>query len=93
MTALLLQTRFERRRAAMLAALAAAVVCALTVRAQDPTLRYGGQIPPEVDTIYQRGLAWLANAQDSSGSWKGGNEGLRGGWHLRDGVPGQRRRS
>ena len=44
-------------------------------RAQDPTLRFGGQIPPEVDTIYQRGLAWLANSQGSDGHWKGGNEG------------------
>lgn len=42
---------------------------------QDPTLRYGGQIPPEVDNVYQRGLAWLANAQGSDGTWKGGNEG------------------
>lgn len=45
-------------------------------RAQDPTLRFGGQIPPEVDTIYQRGLDWLSNAQSSEGGWKGnGNEG------------------
>lgn len=38
--------------------------------AQDPTLRFGGQIPPEVDTVYQRGLAWLANTQTPEGSWK-----------------------
>lgn len=44
-------------------------------RAQDPGLRFGGQIPPEVDTIYDRGLAWLAAAQAPDGSWKGGNEG------------------
>ncbi len=44
--------------------------------AQDPTLRFGGQIPPDVDTIYERGLAWLANAQSPEGPWKGGgNEG------------------
>ena len=44
-------------------------------RGQDPTLRYGGQIPPEADTIYQRGLAWLASTQAADGSWKDSNEG------------------
>jgi len=45
------------------------------IHAQDPSLRFGGQIPPEVDTIYERGLAWLAQAQTPEGEWKGGNEG------------------
>lgn len=44
-------------------------------RSQDPTLRFGGQIPVEVDTIYERGLAWLAAAQDANGGWSGGNYG------------------
>jgi len=43
--------------------------------AQDPSLRFGGQIPPDVDTIYDRGLAFLAAAQAPDGSWKGPNEG------------------
>jgi hypothetical protein len=43
--------------------------------AQDPSLRYGGQIPPEVDMIYQHGLAWLVSTQAPDGSWKGNNEG------------------
>ncbi|MDB6155533.1 MAG: hypothetical protein JWL90_3986 [Chthoniobacteraceae bacterium] len=43
--------------------------------AQDPSLRFGGQIPPEVDRIYERGLTWLAAAQSPEGNWKGSNEG------------------
>jgi len=43
--------------------------------AQDPSLRFGGPIPPEVDRIYERGLVWLAAAQSEDGSWKGGHEG------------------
>jgi len=43
--------------------------------AQDPNLRFGGQIPPEVDTVYARGLTWLAAAQTPEGNWKGSNEG------------------
>lgn len=46
-----------------------------TVSAQDPSLRFGGEMPPEVETIYERGLAWLAANQDDKGSWQGGNTG------------------
>jgi len=44
-------------------------------RAQDPSLRYGGQIPPEVDTMYQHGLAWLVTNQQQDGSWPGNYQG------------------
>ncbi len=44
-------------------------------RAQDSSLRYGGQIPPEVDTIYEHGLAWLVANQAQDGSWPGNNQG------------------
>jgi hypothetical protein len=46
-----------------------------SARAQDSTLRFGGQIPPDVDTIYEHGLAWLAANQASDGSWPGPNQG------------------
>ncbi|HSJ04157.1 MAG: squalene--hopene cyclase [Verrucomicrobium sp.] len=55
--------------------LGASLLGASTLRAQDPSLRFGGQIPPEVVTVYERGLAWLTAAQSPEGSWKGGNEG------------------
>jgi hypothetical protein len=44
-------------------------------RGQDPTLRFGGQISPDVDTIYERGLGWLATAQNPDGTWKGSYNG------------------
>jgi hypothetical protein len=43
--------------------------------AQDPALRFGGQIPPEVDLVYERGLEWLAKAQSAEGAWVDGNAG------------------
>lgn len=43
--------------------------------AQDPSLRFGGAIPQEVETVYERGLAWLASKQSDAGSWQGGHDG------------------
>lgn len=38
-------------------------------RAQDASLRFGTQIPPEVHTTYEKGLAWLAANQSPNGTW------------------------
>jgi hypothetical protein len=46
-----------------------------TLRAQDPSLRFGGEMPPEVETMYERGLAWLAANQGQDGSWQGNQTG------------------
>src|SRR5262245_47006202 len=42
--------------------------------AQDPALRFGGVIPQEVDTIYERGLGWLAANQQDDGDWSGSGQ-------------------
>jgi hypothetical protein len=55
--------------------LALAIAAATCARAQDSSLRYGGQIPPEVDTIYEHGLAWLVANQAQDGSWSGPQQG------------------
>ncbi len=47
----------------------------LPCRAQDPTLRFGGQISPDVDAIYERGLRWLAANQAADGSWQANYQG------------------
>lgn len=38
------------------------------------SLEFGGEIPPEVETIYDRGLNYLARAQDETGSWRSRSE-------------------
>jgi hypothetical protein len=40
--------------------------------AQLPQLRSGGEIPPEVDTIYEKGLTWLVQKQGPDGRWSDG---------------------
>ncbi len=41
---------------------------------QDSSIRLGNEIPPEVDTIYERGLAYLARTQGEDGSWRSRSE-------------------
>ena len=43
--------------------------------AQDSAIRMGGEIPPEVDEIYDRGLSWLASKQGEDGAWQDGQSG------------------
>jgi len=58
-----------------LALLLTAIFACSSAHAQDSTLRYGGQIPPEVDTIYEHGLAWLVANQAQDGSWPSNYQG------------------
>ena len=59
----------------LLALLLAGVLGTSKANAQDPALRFGGAIPAEVETVYERGLAWLAEKQSEQGGWQGGNDG------------------
>lgn len=38
-------------------------------------LRFGGAIPLEAESVYERGLGWLASKQSDEGAWQGGNTG------------------
>ena len=42
--------------------------------AQPPSIRVGEVVPRDVREIYDRGLQFLANAQNEGGDWKGGGE-------------------
>lgn len=43
--------------------------------AQDPQIRFGTQVPTEVEAIYSRGLAWLTDQQTENGNWPGSHSG------------------
>ncbi|MEM6915834.1 MAG: squalene--hopene cyclase, partial [Verrucomicrobiota bacterium] len=58
-------------------AIATAVVLTglpLTSWGQVPSIRYGNEIPEEVETIYERGLGFLSEAQSESGTWRSRSE-------------------
>lgn len=42
--------------------------------AQGPTLRFGNDIPPEVEAIYDRGLTFLSTSQAEDGTWRSRSE-------------------
>lgn len=42
---------------------------------QDPEIRFGARVPPEVESIYESGLAWLAQKQSDTGQWQDSNQG------------------
>ncbi len=42
--------------------------------AQGPAVRLGGEIPSEVQTVYERGLSYLATSQKEDGTWRGRSE-------------------
>ncbi len=39
---------------------------------QDPEIRFGAAVPPDVEIIYERGLQWLVKNQHQDGTWHGG---------------------
>jgi hypothetical protein len=62
-------------RATIPAVLLAVMLLPGIVRAQDPQLRFGSDVPREVEQIYEKGLKWLAENQSSSGNWDTGDAG------------------
>ncbi len=46
--------------------------------AQDPSLRFGAKVPVDVQTIYDRGLKYLAETQKDNGAWHTGSSGSHG---------------
>lgn len=65
-----------RHSSLVICAVLVVFLCPAPAPAQDPSLRFGGAIPQEVDTIYERGLAWLAANQQENGDWQ--NSGQNG---------------
>lgn len=60
-----------RRSGAVRCIVVLMLVCRIAA-AQDPQLRFGTTIPTEVETVYEKGLEWLAENQSKNGGWDGG---------------------
>ena len=50
-------------------------VASTLAQGQDPQIRFGTQVPVEVDAIYTRGLQWLVDNQTHNGNWGGSHSG------------------
>lgn len=50
------------------------LLVAPVLQAQESKLRFGDEVSTEVDIIYERGLAWLAEKQTEEGGWQGGGQ-------------------
>lgn len=61
------------RSLSLLSILLASLSLPLSSEAQS-TIQLGGEIPPEVETIYERGLNYLAQTQSEDGSWRSRSE-------------------
>ena len=59
--------------------LASVVACLVLLMsacpAQDAQVRFGTDVPRDVEQIYERGLEWLATNQSREGNWQGGDTG------------------
>lgn len=51
------------------------VLLTSTCFAQDTQVRFGTDVPRDVEQIYERGLEWLATNQTQEGNWQGGDSG------------------
>jgi hypothetical protein len=49
--------------------------CLSAATAQDAQLRFGTDVPQDVEQIYDRGLEWLSTNQTKEGNWEGGDNG------------------